>query len=119
MTQPAVESATAAWVAPPCQGSSVRADPVRAAAPPSAGSPARLAILLPGLPIGFVVAGAAIQLREASGLAALNPGVVALLGGIALRVALAVLALGLWMRRGGRSGELRAPLLGSPSGSWR
>jgi uncharacterized integral membrane protein (TIGR00698 family) len=62
------------------------------AAPASARSaqplPKRLRALAPGLALCLAIAALAIGLRNASGLAALNPVVVALLAGIGLRAAL-------------------------------
>ena len=46
---------------------------------------ARLAAVLPGVALALVLAGAALTLRDVSGIAALNPVVVALVGGIGLR----------------------------------
>jgi uncharacterized integral membrane protein (TIGR00698 family) len=59
------------------------ASPASGAAPTSAAS--RYVALLPGLVLCFAIAWIAIQIKNATGLAALNPVVVALLVGIAIR----------------------------------
>jgi uncharacterized integral membrane protein (TIGR00698 family) len=67
-------------------------------APLSTGTPAaglaRVAGIAPGLVLCLLLAAAAVRVRDASGLAALNPVVVALVAGIALR---AVLRLPAWL----------------------
>jgi uncharacterized integral membrane protein (TIGR00698 family) len=71
------------------------------ASPVSPGTPvsgfARAAGILPGLTLCVLLALAAIRVRDASGLEALNPVVVAMAGGIAIRAALRVPA---WVRPG-------------------
>ena len=60
--------------------------PARGSAAPRGA--ARLVALLPGLALCFLLAWVAIRIKDATGLAALNPVVVALLAGIAIRAAI-------------------------------
>lgn len=64
------------------------AAPSGAAAPAPASLPDRLRRLAPGLALAFAIAGVAVLVRDATGVAALNPVVVALVIGIAVRAGL-------------------------------
>ena len=67
---------------------------------PASGRWAAVVALCPGLLLALGLALAAIGLRDASGLAALNPVVVALVGGMAVRAALTPRGLPGWLRPG-------------------
>jgi len=63
---------------------------------PAAGA-ARISAVLPGLGLSLLISLIAIRIRDATGIAAMNPVVVALVGGIALRAAF---GLPVWLRPG-------------------